>query len=114
MKTSQSSLQMVIDMELHNKHTNQNAGSYWTFRTDQNFVTNLRKVCKNHLLNVNNFKDNKNNTSITPSDLIIKKTSGKYLIKIVETCLETTSTTSKVDESDLKIIFILSIYPISY
>ena len=38
---------------------------------------------------------------------MIKETSRKVYNKIVETWLTTTSTTSKVDESDLEIIFML-------
>ena len=54
--------------------------------------------------------ENKNDTRIEPYDLTMTENSRKYLIKIVETWLEPTSKTSKLNESYLKIIFMSTYY----
>ena len=70
---SKFSLEQLIDIELYNKNVEGHTEKHWKISTNKIFITHLRKVYKNHRLNVIHCHQAKNESCVEPSYLITKR-----------------------------------------
>ena len=101
-------IQKIIDVELHDAKKQRHTENHWSLSNDVNFKTHLQGVWQRHKSNFVQFQKDKNETHLEPSDLTMKETTRKYLIKIVTTWLKKNNNKRGANESELEIMFMLT------
>ena len=106
-KKAKHVIQKIIDVELHNAVRKRHTDNHLSLTNDVDFKTHLKGVWQLHKSNFVQFKKDKNETQLEPSDLMMKETSRKDLIKIVTSWLNKNNNKKGANESELEIMFML-------
>ena len=106
-KKSKHAIQKIIDVELHDAEKKRHTDHHWSLNHDVHFKTHLKSVWQRHRSNFVQFQKDKNETQLEPSDLMIKETTIKDLIKIVTTWQSKNVNKKGANKSELEIIFML-------